>query len=198
VWQTSYDPCRPYTQIGEHPFFSQDYDCMAGGPPGLYIADGRMYVLVGLGQNPGHMGCYWSWLGSQSFSPCEENPLIAGSEVYGPVQASEGEANPYFDFRYITSADIVYSEGWYYMTYEGIRGPSSRDAGGDDQFALAFARAQTIDSQWETYPGNPVLGDISDNVGIGHADLLTVDGVTYMYTATPAFTRGRYVLQFVR
>ncbi len=198
VWQTSYDPCRPYTEIGEHPFITRDYDCMAGGPPGLYITEGKLYVLVGLGQNPGHMGCYWSWLGSWSFSPCEENPLISGADTYGPVNISGAEANPYFDFRYITSADIVYSDSWYYMTYEGIRGPSSRDAGGDDQFGLAFARSQAIDSQWETYPGNPVLGDVSDNVGVGHADLLIVDGVSYMYTATPAFTRGRYRLQFIK
>ena len=31
-------------------------------------------------------------------------------------------------------------------------------------------------------------------VGIGHADLLVVDGVTIMYTQTGEQTRGRYVL----
>jgi hypothetical protein len=33
-----------------------------------------------------------------------------------------------------------------------------------------------------------------DNWGIGHADLLIVDGVTYMITATSTSTRGRYRL----
>jgi hypothetical protein len=197
VWDINEASCRPYTQIGEHPFIFHNYDCMAGGPPGLVIADGRLYVLVGLGQSPGNMGCYWAWLGSRSFSPCEGNPLLMGSDEYGPLEASGDQANPYFDFRYITSADVVYSGGWYYTAYEGIRGPSSPEAGGDDQFALGFARSQTIGGQWEAYPGNPVLGDVSGNWGIGHADVLIVDGVTYMYTATPALTRGRYMLQFI-
>ena len=44
------------------------------------------------------------------------------------------------------------------------------------------------------FGGNPVLGDVPGNVGLGHADLLVLDGVTYLYTATSDRTRGRYVL----
>ena len=38
--------------------------------------------------------------------------------------------------------------------------------------------------------------DVSPNFGVGHADLLVVNGVTMMYTATSMTTRGRYLLQW--
>ena len=82
------------------------------------------------------------------------------------------------------------------MAYEGIRGPDSVAAGRDNQFALGFARSPVLDGRWEKYPGNPVLGDVADNWGIGHADIVIVDGVTYMYTATSTHERSRYVLVF--
>jgi hypothetical protein len=47
---------------------------------------------------------------------------------------------------------------------------------------------------WEKYPGNPIISSLPGNVGLGHADLLIVDDVTYLYTTTPDETRGRYVL----
>jgi beta-xylosidase len=78
--------------------------------------------------------------------------------------------------------------------YEGIRGPDSLDAGRDNQFALGMARAVQIDGPWEKYPGNPILGDVADNWGVGHADLLIVDGQAILYTATPDLERGRYIL----
>jgi hypothetical protein len=172
-------------------------NCMSGGPPGLLIAEDKLYVFVGLGQNPGHMGCFWSELGAElAFAPCAFNPLFDGAPEYGPLGALGAAANPYFDFRFTTSADVVYVDGFYYMAYEGIRGPSTPTLGRDDQFGLGFARAPTVDGPWEKYPGNPVLGDVVDNWGIGHADLVIVDGVTYMYTGTPEFTRGRYQLVF--
>jgi hypothetical protein len=31
-------------------------------------------------------------------------------------------------------------------------------------------------------------------VGVGHADLVLVDNLTFLYTSTSSFTRGRYVL----
>jgi hypothetical protein len=37
---------------------------------------------------------------------------------------------------------------------------------------------------------------VAFNWGIGHADLLVVDGQTWMYTATSQTTRGRYVLRW--
>ena len=36
--------------------------------------------------------------------------------------------------------------------------------------------------------------DLPGNVGVGHADIVIVGNATYLYTATPAFTRGRYTL----
>jgi hypothetical protein len=85
----------------------------------------------------------------------------------------------------------------FYMTYEGIRGPGPGD-GGDTQFNLGFARSTTnqIDGKWEKYPGNPVLGDVPGNVGLGHADMIVLDGTTYLYTATSGSTRGRYILKW--
>ena len=83
----------------------------------------------------------------------------------------------------------------YYLTYEGVRGPGP-GASGDTQFNLGLARSQgpDLDGRWDKYPGNPILGDVPGNVGLGHADLLVLDGVTYLYTATSDSTRGRYAL----
>jgi hypothetical protein len=82
------------------------------------------------------------------------------------------------------------------MAYEGVRGPSTSTLGRDDQFGLGLARSQHLDDKWEVFPGNPILGGLMDNWGIGHADLLVVDGVTVMYTGTPEQVRGQYVLRF--
>jgi beta-xylosidase len=69
----------------------------------------------------------------------------------------------------------------------------------DTQFGLGFARSvgSAIDGPWEKYPGNPVLLPVSFNFGVGHADILVVDGETIMYTATSQTTRGRYVLRWL-
>ena len=79
------------------------------------------------------------------------------------------------------------------MMYEGVRGPSSA-ATRDDQFGLGFARSRIINTIWEEFPGNPILMDVQDNWGVGHADILAVDGVTMMYTSTTDLTRARYIL----
>lgn len=199
IWALSEGLCADPMRIGEHPAFPRAYNCMAGGPPGLFVADDRIYVFVGLGQSPAHMGCTWAPLDDpRLFAPCRGNPLISGSAVYGPLDARGVDASPYFDFRSLTSAEIVREGGFFYMAYEGIRGPSAPDAGRDDQFALGFARSRALDSGWEEYPGDPVLGGVVDNWGLGHADLLVIDGVTVMITATPDLTRGRYVLVWKR
>ncbi len=194
VWRIDLAPCPDYMRIGDHPFADHDHDCMAGGPPGLFAAEDRLYIFLGLGQNPGSMGCFWQWVGGARTFPCASNPLFTGSAQYGPLEAREAAANPYFDFRYVTSADVLYSGGYYYMAYEGSRGPGSFEIGGDDQFALGFARSQRLDSEWETYPANPVLGDVAYNWAVGHADLIVIDGVVMMYTGTLGLTRGRYRL----
>jgi hypothetical protein len=72
------------------------------------------------------------------------------------------------------------------------------ERGMDTQFGLGFARSvgDTIDDAWEKYPDNPILMPVSPNFGIGHADLLVVDNLTMMYTATSDHTRGRYSLRW--
>ncbi len=188
--------CIQAMKIGPHPFSTSDKDCMAGGPPGIVIVNNdHLTVFVGFGQNPGHMGCFQSpGMTITGFHRCLESFLFSGSPTYGPLDIGEGQgANPYFDFRYITSADVLRVGDYYYMSYEGVRGPNA-PATRDDQFGLGFARGPIINTLWEKYPGNPALMDVADNWGIGHADLLIVDGVTIIYTATPYMTRGRYVL----
>ncbi|NDJ36458.1 MAG: hypothetical protein GYB64_17530 [Chloroflexi bacterium] len=193
IWQGECN--RPEAIIGPHPFFQHSYDCMAGGPPGIVRANNRIYVFFGLGQNPAHLGCRYTY-NESTFYDCATTTLIDGAREYGPLDAGGGAANPYFDFRFVTSADVVQVGGLFYMAYEGIRGPSNNGIGRDNQFALGFARAANPDSRWEMYPGNPVLGDVADNWGVGHADIVIVDGVTYMYTATPELIRGRYRLDW--
>jgi hypothetical protein len=196
TWNLSEKTCIKAERIGSHPNATVDDDCMAGGPPGLYVTSGQIIIFEGLGQSPGSMGCFRSALGDVTyFRRCASNPLFTGASTYGPLDVFGGAANPYFDFRFVTSADVVRSDGYYYMSYEGSRGPAL-PGGRDDQYALGFARGLRLDGRWDKYPGNPVLSDVADNWGIGHADLLIVDGMTYMYTGTPQMTRGRYVLRF--
>jgi len=196
VWSLSEGYCPPALRIHPHPFWTPDDDCMAGGPPGLIVSGGRITVFVDLGQNPGHMGCFQSAPGNDHvFWPCSGNPLFSGASEYGPLDALDAAANPYFDFRYITSADVLAADGMLYMTYEGVRGPGP-SAGGDSQFALGFARSPAINGPWQEYPGNPALGDVAFNWGVGHADLVIVDGVAYLYTASPDLRRARYTLIF--
>jgi len=200
-WRSPPLACRPVEVIGLHPFVdpAQEYSCLSGGPPGLYVEGDQLYVFVGLGKNPGRMGCLAGSLaqGVSNLRPCAMDFLFQGSESYGPLDVVGAAANPHFDFRIISSAEVLKVNGRYYMAYEGVRGPSA-PGGGDVQFNLGFARSAgpVVDGPWEKYPGNPVLLDVPGNVGVGHADLLVLDGVTYMYTATSNATRGRYVLRW--
>lgn len=203
TWPSSYAPCSAIERIGAHPNIRGEiHDCLVGAPPGIFVEGDMLYVFVAAGSAPGHMRCYRG----NRFAPltdlqvCATDPLFEGAREYGPADVIGGvDANPYFDFRYASSADVLKVGDTYYMSYEGIRGPHVLEYGRDSQFALGFARSTTpqIDSSWEKYPANPVLSPVLDNWGIGHADLLVVDGVTYMYTATSQTTRGRYRLDWL-
>jgi hypothetical protein len=196
--------CEESERIGEHPNIYMDYDCLVGAPPGLYVDGSRLYVFVALGRAPGHMGCYVgeAEAGAAGLEKCSSNPLFGAEHGYGPVDLLGGAANEYFEFRTISSADVARVGDRYYMVYEGVRGPSSSTADYEDQYALGLARSTglALDGSWERYPGNPIIDDVSGNVGIGHADLVIVGDATYLYTATSfdfpsaAGTRGRYVL----
>ena len=201
VWYHENALCEGPETVGEHPhiYSELEYDCLVGAPPGLYVEGEWLYVFVALGRAPGHMGCYMGnrYNGAAGLTRCAANPLFGAELGYGPVELLGAEANPYFDFRTISSADVVRVGEHYYMTYEGVRGPSNPTVV-DDQFGLGLARSvgplQSIDGPWEKFPGNPMIMDLPGNVGVGHADLVRVGEATYLYTATPAYTRGRYVL----
>ena len=199
VWHTEQWPCSEAEAVGDHPHIYREleWDCLVGAPPGIYIEGSQLTVFVGLGRAPGHMGCYVGnkAQGAAGLRKCSANPLFGAANGYGPLEAQGAAANPYFEFRTISSADVVRVGEHYYMAYEGVRGPSDPTVV-DNQFALGFARSvgAAIDGPWERYPGNPVIRDVENNWGIGHADIVIVGPATYLYTATSQATRGRYVL----
>lgn len=197
IWKLWLRDCPPAERIGEHPYVRYDYECLAGGPPGVYIEGDEVYVFLAVGQNPGGMGCYVGRVNGNArrFKRCEHNPLFVGAGEYGPLEEKGPGTNSYFDFRTISSADVVEIGDRYYMLYEGVRGPSRGDPG-DSQFGLGLARSLTdrIDGPWETYPGNPILVDLPGNIGLGHADLVVVDGQTVLFTALEKDIRSRLAL----
>ena len=199
IWHVEQGPCTEAESIGEHPHIHSEleWECLVGAPPVIYIEADWLYVFVGLGRAPGHMGCYVGdkYAGAQGLRKCASNPLFGAELGYGPVEVLDAAANPYFEFRTISSADVVRVGDHYYMAYEGVRGPSDPTVV-DNQFGLGFARSggTAIDGPWEKYPGNPVIMNLANNWGIGHADIVIVGPATYLYTATSTTTRGRYVL----
>lgn len=202
TWPSSFAPCSETERIGPHPNIRGEiHDCLVGAPPGLYMEGDTLYVFVAAGSAPGHMRCYKGdrYGPLDALQLCDHDPLFSGAAEYGPLDITAGpEINPYFDFRYVSSAEVIKVGDHYYMAYEGVRGPDVLERGMDTQFGLGFARSldPQIDGPWEKYPGNPVLMPVTFNFGIGHADILVVDGITYMYTATSETTRGRYVLEW--
>lgn len=199
TWPSSYAPCTPVEKIGAHPNIRGEiHDCLVGGPPGIYLEGDTVYLFVMAGSAPSNMRCYknYRYARPDEFELCQTDPLFTGALTYGDVAVLGEAAEPYFDFRYVSSAEVLKVGDRYYMAYEGIRGPEELEIGMDTQFGLGFARSVTdqIDGAWEKYPGNPILDGMIFNPGIGHADLLVIDGTTIMYTATSETTRGRYVL----
>jgi len=194
IWSEDWRRCTVPERIGVHPFVAHEYDCLFGGPPGIYMEDGWLYVFVAMGQNPGGLGCYYGAADAPALRlrRCFYSPLFSGASAYGPLPARGAEADPFFDFRTISAAEVQ-RIGWrYYALYEGIRGPGPGDAG-DSQFGLGLARSATarIDGPWEKYPGNPILRDLPGNIGLGHADLVVVDGETLLYTSLDGVRRSR-------
>lgn len=197
TWPLTFSPCSETESIGEHPNIrGQADDCILGAPPGIYIEGDMLYIFIMAGSAPAHMRCYkgnrHSDLGNLQI--CDTDPLFTGAESYGDIGSFGEDAATNFDFRYISSAEILRDGDYYYMAYEGVRGPSELEFGRDNQFGLGFARAQSLDSQWEKYENNPIIMGLVDNWGIGHADLIMNNGITYMFSATSQDTRGRYIL----
>jgi hypothetical protein len=201
IWQDWLMPCPPAAAIGDHPFAPNAYDCLVGSPPGLYIdhrvTPPELYLFVGLGQNPSSMGCLRGPAQGDPtlLRPCTHNPLFTGARTYGPHAERGAAANAYFDFRTISSADLLTVGSRTYLFYEGVRGPGPGDAG-DTQFLLGLARTTTsaLDGPWELYPGNPILLDLPGNVGVGHADVIELAGITYLYTTLDGIWRSRLQL----
>ncbi len=193
----SHRPCTPLDRVGPHPFAKPGYECLLGGPPGLFVENGEITVFVAQGQNPAHMAClrgYGSWP-VHKYTLCKANPLLKGAQSYGPLDATGRAANPYFDHRTISSAEVVKIGTQYYALYEGIRGPGPGDVG-DNQFGIGLARttASKLDGPWEKFPGSPIIQDLPGNIGLGHADLIVIDGQTFLYTSLNGWTRGRMAL----
>jgi hypothetical protein len=203
IWKTWLRPCPAAEAIGQHPFVPYDYECLAGGPPGIFVEGDQLYVFLAVGQSPGGMGCYVGQKDGPGadFVPCRNNPLFRGAGDYGPIDLIGPAANVYFDFRTVSSATvqkIATGEGVrYYMLYEGVRGPGPGDSG-DSQFGLGMARSLTteIDGPWERFPGSPLLVDLPGNVGLGHGDLVVFQGQTLLYTSLDGILRSRLRLEW--
>lgn len=195
MWDLGFMDCTPDgSQINEHPFTPKPSDCLMGGPPGIYTEDGLLYVFVGMGQNPSAMACFVGPANGTvaDLKYCNTTPLFAGATTYGPLDKTGIEARPFFDFRTISSADVHKIGERYYMLYEGVRGPAKDDPG-DTQFALGLARSSTnqIDGPWEIFDANPILVEMPGNIGVGHADLIIMEGETFLYTSLDGETRSR-------
>lgn len=202
IWQLWYRGCTWAERIGVHPYTLHYYDCLVGGPPGVYAEGDTLYVFVGLGRNPGAMGCYFGPIDGPVllFRKCRHNPLFDGAGEYGPKDEIGPSTNPFFDFRTISSAEVQRVGNRYYMLYEGVRGPGPGDPG-DTQFGLGLARSRTdqVDGPWEKFPGNPLLVDLPGNIGLGHADLVVAaNGRTLLYTSLDGATRSRLTLVWQR
>lgn len=200
MWDLDFMACTPDgSEINEHPFTPKPSDCLMGGPPGIYAEDGLLYVFVGMGQNPSAMACFVGPANGSvaEMKYCETTPLFRGAETYGPLDTVGTEARPHFDFRTISSADVQKVGDRYYMLYEGVRGPAKDDPG-DTQFTLGLARTTTdqIDGPWETFAANPILVEVPGNIGVGHADIVVMDGATYLYTSLDGETRSRMKLEW--
>ncbi|MCB0186886.1 MAG: hypothetical protein KDE31_21615, partial [Caldilineaceae bacterium] len=200
IWELWYANCPAEERIGEHPFAPFHYECLRGGPPGLLIDNDTLYVFMAQGQNPGAMGCFKRAVSDTDgdFVACRHNPLFVSAAEYGP-EAKDATANSHFDFRTISSAEVVKvgagEDARVYMFYEGVRGPGAGDPG-DTQFGLGLARSMTpeIDGPWEKFLKNPILVDLPGNIGLGHADLVELEGQTYLYTSLDRETRSRLQL----
>ncbi len=200
-WRLWLKDCPDYERIGEHPFVPYDYECLSGAPPGVFVEDGVVYVFMGMGQAPGNMGCYKGRVGEkpENYKRCKNNPFFTGATTYGDVNAWGEDAHPNWDFRTISSAEIVPigtgEERRFYMFYEGIRGPGP-GAPGDNQFGIGLARSVThkIDGAWEKFDDNPLILELPGNIGMGHTDVVVDDGITYMYTSLDGVVRSRLTL----
>ncbi|MCL4833132.1 MAG: hypothetical protein KJZ86_11865 [Caldilineaceae bacterium] len=197
IWHYWFQRCLPYAAIGPHPFSVDEHQCLVGGPPGVVVQGQSLYIFVGTGRSPGSLSCLVAPLGSQpiQFAPCAHNPLIVGAETYGPLEDKGATSNPWFDFRTVSSAEVQQVGNRFYLLYEGVRGPGPGDPG-DTQFGLGLARSQTdqIDGPWELFGGNPILVDMPGNIGLGHADLLVIEGQTFLYTSLDGEKRSRLKL----
>ncbi|MEM8863031.1 MAG: hypothetical protein AAGD96_32370, partial [Chloroflexota bacterium] len=81
LWSSN-EWCGPNEKINAHPFaIINTEQCLAGGPPGIFVEGDLVYIFVGLGQSPGGLGCF---VGRKNQPPnqyerCENNPLLVGS-----------------------------------------------------------------------------------------------------------------------
>ncbi len=204
VWTRQIRACKPWEVVRPHPFAKPDYECLAGGPPGIYVEGDTLYVFVAMGQNPGAMGCLLIPLplgerlgegDAMNAKPCVHNPLFVGNWQYGNPDDTTVASNAHFDHRTLSSAEITKIDNRYYMFYEGVRGPGPNDVG-DNQFGLGLARSVTarIDGPWEKM-SRPVVANLPGNIGLGHADVVIApNGETILFTSLDGKVRSRLKL----
>jgi hypothetical protein len=163
---------------------------LAGAPPGLFVDAEQVYVFVDLGSCPAAIACIHGhrFQSAAQMRPCETAPLVHGAREFGQGKSGR-EANAYMDFRYASSAEVVYSNGMFYMFWEGERG------GGE--WGVNLASSIAIDAPWIRSHLNPALMDAPIFNGMGHADLLQIDQEWFLFTSTSNTTRGRYRLEWV-
>ncbi len=98
AWAAISAPCQPHERIGPHPFVppQDERSCLAGAPPGLFIEGEQMYVFVGMGKNPGHMGCFRGLVveGVRGLTPCGANPLFRGGRQLWPAGGGRRRREP--------------------------------------------------------------------------------------------------------
>jgi hypothetical protein len=160
---------RPLTTVGEcvntGDFGQPAGSYLAGGPPGIFVDGDQLYVFVDLGSCPASIGCIHGnrFEPPAQMRPCDAAPLLYGSGEYGRGKSGH-DANAYMDFRYASSAEVVSSNGSFYMFWEGERG------GGE--WGLNLASSGAVDARWSKSSLNPALMDAPILNGMGHTDLL--------------------------
>jgi hypothetical protein len=197
--------CAPEARVGEcHGNEQTVGQCLVGAPPGIFVDGDELYVFADAGSCPAHMACFRGPRseGVRGLRPCDNATIFASSAAdQGPgILGSAG--NEHFDFRFISSAEVVRDGNLFVMAYEGERGPATDHT--PDEWGLGFAFSETLDAQWTKSDMNPVLLSLPGNVGFGHADILKIDGAWIMFDTVaepttpagdnPSTKRGRWRL----
>lgn len=156
TWPTSYKACTATETIGPTSQYTGAGRWLLGGCAAGAVCRREYALRVRCGGFPRRGTCAVTkgivtaiWASSNAAIPIH---CLSGAGEYGPIDITSGSAiDAYFDFRYVSAADVLKVGDHYYMSYEGIRGPDVLERGMDTQFGLGFARSveDAIDGAWE-------------------------------------------------